>query len=224
LIYKGKYIINWCPRCGTALSDEEAEHQDDPGHLWHIKYPVKGRKGHVEIATTRPETMLGDTAVAVNPKDKRYKNIVGKTLILPLIGREIPVIADSFVDMEFGTGALKVTPAHDPYDFEIGNRHGLERVTVIGPDGRMTREAGPYKGQDRFVCRKKVVEDLKTKGLLVRITDHQHAVGHCYRCDAVVEPYLSDQWFVKMKPLAEPGIAAAEKGEIVFFPKTETKK
>ncbi len=223
-IYKGKYIINWCPRCKTALSDEEAEHKEESGHLWHIRYPLANSSNFIEIATTRPETMLGDTAVAVNPKDKRWAGLVGKTVILPLMNREIPVIHDDMVDMEFGTGALKITPAHDPADFEIGNRHQMDRIVVIAPDGRMNENAGKYYNMDRFECRKRVVQDLEKSGLLVKTADHVHAVGHCYRCDTVVEPYLSDQWFVKMKPLAQPGIRAAESGDIEFFPKSETKK
>ncbi len=218
LIYKGKYIVNWCPRCRTALSDEENEHQEENGHLWHIKYPVKGEKTFVTVATTRPETMLGDTAVAVNPKDHRYKKLIGKTVILPLLGRDIPIISDSFVDTGFGTGCVKVTPAHDPNDFEIGLRHDLPRITVMDEDGRMNTAAGPYEGMDRFACRTTLINDLKQKGLIDKVTEHVHAVGHCQRCNTVVEPYLSSQWFVKMKPLARPAIQAVLSGRLRFFP------
>jgi len=225
LIYRGHYIINWCPRCQTALSDEESEHRDTDGKLYHLKYPVKNHPGitHLTVATTRPETMLGDTAVAVNPADPRYKELVGKDVILPLLNREIPVIADEFVSMEFGTGAVKVTPAHDPNDFEIGKRHGLKQINVMHGDGRMNANAGAYEGLDRFACRKKIVDDLKSRGLLEKIEDHKHAVGHCYRCDTAVEPRLSPQWFVKMKPLAAPAIEAVRQGRIVFVPDRWTK-
>ncbi|MBD3343537.1 MAG: valine--tRNA ligase [Chitinivibrionales bacterium] len=219
LIYRGKYIINWCPRCQTALSDEEAEHQETAGKLWYFKYPAKEGATSVTVATTRPETMLGDTAVAVNPKDDRYKDLIGKKLVLPLVNREIPVIADDFVDKEFGTGAVKVTPAHDPNDFQMGLRHNMEPIVVMDESGMMR---GPipekYIGTDRFACRKVVVEDLEKLGLVEKTTDHQHAVGHCYRCDTVVEPYYSDQWFVKMKPLAEPALKAALDNKITFYP------
>ena len=219
LIYRDSYIVNWCPHCRTVISDIEVEHRDTSGHLYYIRYPVKGEDRHVTIATTRPETMLGDTAVAVNPADERYRGLVGRTLVLPLTGREIPVIADEHVEMEFGTGALKVTPAHDPYDFEIGQRHSLPAVKVIGPDGRMTAEAGTrYKGLDRWECRKRVVKDLEAQGLLVKVEDLAHAVGHCYRGDTVVEPLVSKQWFVRMKPLAEPAVAAAEENRVLFVP------
>ncbi|MFH1761554.1 MAG: valine--tRNA ligase [bacterium] len=224
LIYKGKYIINWCPRCTTALSDEEAEHQEDPGFLWYIKYPLRDRDKYIEIATTRPETMLGDTAVAVNPKDQRYSRLIGEYVILPLVNREIPIIADDYVETEFGTGALKITPAHDPSDFEIGIRHNLEPVVVISPDGTINENGGKYRGLDRFKCREMIIKDLEKQNLLSKIEKYKHSVGHCYRCNSVVEPYLSDQWFVKMKPLAQPGIMAAEQGDIIFFPKTEKKK
>jgi len=219
LIYKGKYIINWCPRCRTALSDEEAEHHEVQGHLWYIRYPFKDGDGHVTVATTRPETMLGDVAVAVNPSDERYRGVVGKTLVLPLVGREIPVIEDDSVDPEFGTGAVKVTPAHDPNDFEISMRHNLPAICVMNEDGTMNDRAGErYTGMDRFKCRKVVVEDLRAEGLLERVEDHTHSVGRCYRCDTAVEPYLSDQWFVRMKPLAEPAIKAAKEGRTRFYP------
>ncbi len=224
LVYQGNRIINWCPRCQTALSDEEAEHQDTQGNLYHILYPFKDKPNeHVIVATTRPETMLGDTAVAVNPKDKRYKKLIGKTLVLPLMNREIKIIADEFVDPKFGTGAVKVTPSHDPNDFAMGKRHKLEFINILHPDGRLNENAGRFNGQDRFAGRKAVVEALKTQGLLEKIEPHQHAVGHCYRCHTVVEPYLSKQWFVKMKPLAHPAIEAVKKGKIKFTPKRWTK-
>ena len=220
LIYKGDYIINWCPRCHTALSDLEVEHEDKQGHLYHLKYPFKESDGSLIIATTRPETMLGDTAVAVNPEDERYTEFKGKTLILPIVNREIPLIEDSYVDTSFGTGALKVTPAHDPNDFEIGLRHKLDSVNVMDPSGFMNAEAGPaYQGMDRFECRKKLVEDLKSQGILLKIEDLTHSVGHCYRCKTVVEPYLSRQWFVKAGPLAEPAIKAVREGQIKIVPK-----
>ena len=219
LIYKGKYIVNWCPRCGTALSQEEAEHEDIDGFFFHIKYPVKGEDSFIEVATTRPETMLGDTAVAVNPKDPRYKKLIGKMLILPLVNREIPVIADDHCKMDFGTGAVKVTPAHDPNDFLMGRRHHLEQINVMNPDGSMNEAAGDgYMGLDRFECRKQVVEDLEKAGLFIKKEAHQHSVGHCYRCNTVVEPYLSDQWFVRMKPLAEKAREVAENGKVTFYP------
>ncbi|MDH4128268.1 MAG: valine--tRNA ligase, partial [Spirochaetota bacterium] len=219
LIYKGKYIVNWCPRCGTALSQEEVEHEELNGFLYHIKYSVKGENRFIEVATTRPETMLGDTAVAVNPKDKRYKDLIGKSLILPLVNREIPVVGDEYTDMEFGTGAVKVTPAHDPNDFLIGRRHNLEQINVMNPDGTMNKDAGTrYEGLDRFECRKKVIEDLTNEGLFINKESHIHSVGHCYRCHTVVEPYLSDQWFVKMKPLAEKATKVVLEDKVVFYP------
>ena len=223
LIYRGNYIINWCPRCQTALSDEEAQHKDVNGFLYYIKYPVKGVNRHVTVATTRPETMLGDVAVAVNPSDPRFKDLIGKTLILPLVNREINVVADSFVDMEFGTGAVKVTPAHDPNDFDMGKRHNLEPVVVMNPDGTMNKNAGDYAEMDRFEAREAILEDLKEMKLLERTDTHSHAVGHCYRCHTVVEPYLSEQWFVKMKPLAQPAIKAVKEGKIKFYPERWTK-
>ena len=219
LIYKGDYIINWCPRCHTALSDLEVEHQEKPGHLYHIKYPLKDGGGALIVATTRPETMLGDTAVAINPEDERHKGKCGKTVILPLLKRELPIIEDRYVDTKFGTGALKVTPAHDPNDFEIGRRHNLPSINVMDADARMNEEAGPYKGQDRFEARKAIVEDLKAQDLLVKVEDHTHSVGHCYRCKTVVEPFLSKQWFVKTKPLAKPAIEAVRNGTITIVPK-----
>ncbi|MBT5469083.1 MAG: valine--tRNA ligase [Nitrospina sp.] len=220
LIYKGDYIINWCPRCHTALSDLEVEHQDAQGHLYHLKYPFKDGEGSLIIATTRPETMLGDTAVAVNPDDERYQQYKGKSLVLPVLNREIPLIEDSYVDTSFGTGALKVTPAHDPNDFELGRRHKLETINVMNPDGTMNSLAGSvYEGLDRFECRKKLVSDLKDSRVLVKVEDLNHSVGHCYRCRTVVEPYLSKQWFVKAKPLAEPAIKAVRDGTIKIVPK-----
>jgi valyl-tRNA synthetase len=223
LIYRGNYIINWCPRCQTALSDEEAQHKDLNGFLYYIKYPVKGEKRYVSVATTRPETMLGDVAVAVNPKDSRYNNLVGETLILPLMNREIKVIADDIVDPEFGTGAVKVTPAHDPNDFQIGIRHKLEPILVMNPDGTMNKNAGDYAGMDRFEAREAILEDLKESKVLEKTEPHAHSVGHCYRCHTVVEPYLSLQWFVKMKPLAKAGIEAVKTGKIKFYPERWTK-
>jgi valyl-tRNA synthetase len=222
LIYRGNYIINWCPRCQTALSDEEAPHQDVEGTLYYILYPFKEGEG-VVVATTRPETMLGDVAVAVNPKDRRYKKLIGKKLILPIVEREIEIIADDFVDKKFGTGAVKVTPSHDPNDFEMAKRHNLEPITVIGPDGRMNENAGRFNGLDRFEARKLIVAELEEKKLLIKIEKHDHAVGHCYRCHTVIEPYLSLQWFVRMKPLAEPAIEAVRSGKIKFHPKRWTK-
>ncbi len=219
LIYKGKYIINWCPRCTTALSDEEAEHEEKQGQLYYIKYPIKGEEGFITVATTRPETMLGDTAVAINPKDERYTHLQGKTVILPVANREIPVITDDFVKKEFGTGIVKVTPAHDPNDFMMGNRHDLEKRVVMDETGRMNENAPEkYQGMDRYDCRKALVEDLKQQGYLEKTEEHTHAIGHCYRCNTVVEPYLSDQWFVKMEPLAKRAIEVAKSGEVRFHP------
>ncbi len=224
LIYKGKYIINWCPRCVTALANDEVEHADETGKLWHIHYPFKDGSGKVTIATTRPETMLGDVAVAVNPKDERYTDLIGKELVLPLTGRTIPIIADDYVDKEFGTGCVKVTPAHDPNDFEIGNRHNLERLLVMDEHGIMNENAPEqFRGMDRYACREKIIELLQEQGLLHKIDSHELAVGHCYRCDTVIEPYLSDQWFVKMKPLAEEAIKVVESGEVKFQPERWTK-
>lgn len=218
LIYRDKYIINWCPRCGTALSDEESEHKEINGHLYHIKYLIEGSSDHVVVATTRPETMLGDTAVAINPDDSRYDKLKGKSVILPLLNRTLRVIEDSFVEPEFGSGVVKVTPAHDPNDFEIGNRHGLERVNILNEDGTLNDNAGPYAGLDRFEARKKVIKDLESEGLMEKIEEHTHSVGHCYRCGTIVEPYLSTQWFVRIKPLAEKAIDAVASGKIKFHP------
>jgi valyl-tRNA synthetase len=218
LIYRGDYIINWCPRCHTALSDLEVEHEEKNGKIYHIKYNFADGDGNVVVATTRPETLLGDTAVAVNPKDKRYKGIIGKTLKLPLLGRPIPVVEDDFVETSFGTGAVKVTPAHDPNDFEIAQRHGLPFITIMTGDARMTEVTGPYEGQDRFECRKNVIQDLESSGLLVDTKDHTLGLGHCYRCKTVVEPYLSKQWFVKTKHLAEDALEAVKSGRIRIIP------
>lgn len=219
LIYRGEYIINWDPVTKTALSDIEVIYKDIQGAFYHLRYPLKDGSGHIEIATTRPETMLGDTAVAVHPEDERYKHLIGKTLVLPIIGREIPIIADEYVDMEFGSGAVKITPAHDPNDFEVGNRHNLERILVMNEDGTMNEKAGKYKGMDRFECRKQIVKDLQEQGVLIKIEEMVHSVGHSERSGAVVEPYLSTQWFVKMKPLAEAAIKLQKtEGKVHFVP------
>ena len=223
LIYQGSKIINWCPHCTTALSDAEVEHTEQAGHFWHIKYQVKDSDDYVVIATTRPETLFGDTAVAVNPEDERYKDIIGKTLILPLVGREIPVIADEYVDKEFGTGCVKITPAHDPNDFEVGKRHNLEQIKVMNDDATMNSYAGKYEGMDRYECRKAMIKDLEEQGLLVKVEDHSHNVGQCYRCGTTVEPIISKQWFVKMKPLAEPAIEAVKNGDTKFVPERFSK-
>ncbi len=224
LIYRGEYLVNWCIGCQTAVSDEEVEHQDVDGHFWHIKYPVKGSDQGVVVATTRPETMLGDTAVAIAPGDERYARIKSRKLILPLVGREIPIIEDAYVDPEFGTGALKVTPGHDPNDFAIGQAHGLEVVSVIDTGGRLNENAPPeFRGLDRLEARQKIVEALKKEGLLIKTEPFRHAVGHCYRCKTIIEPAISHQWFVRMKPLAEPAIAAARSGELRFIPDRWTK-
>jgi valyl-tRNA synthetase len=218
LIYRGNRLINWCPRCLTTLSDDELEREDIDTHLWYIKYKIKGSDRYLAVATTRPETMLGDTGVAVNPKDKRYKDLVGKSAILPILDRELPIIADDFVDMEFGTGAVKVTPAHDPNDFEIGDRHNLEKLNILNDDGTLNENAGKFAGMDRYAVRKKLVEELKEHGYLEKIEDHKLAVSTCYRCETVVEPYLSIQWFVKMEPMAGPAIEALKSGELKFHP------
>jgi len=224
LIYKGKYIINWCPRCVTALANDEVNHNDEKGKLWHLRYPLSDGSGFLVVATTRPETMLGDTAVAINPADDRYKHLIGKNISLPLTSRMIPIVADEYVDSSFGTGCVKVTPAHDPNDFEIGKRHDLPQILVMDEHGIMNADAGAdFAGLDRYSCRKKVLEMLEAQQLLEKTQDHDHAVGHCYRCDTVIEPYLSDQWFVKMKPLAEAAIAVVESGAVKFQPERWTK-
>ena len=223
LIYRGTYLVSWCPRCRTALSDLEVAHKDTRGRLYQIRYPYTDGDGAVVVATTRPETMLGDTAVAVHPDDERYHAVVDRTVRLPIIGRDLPFVQDAFVDPEFGTGAVKVTPAHDPNDFEMGQRHGLPQVSVIDEDGRMTDEAGPFAGQDRFAARKAVVERIEAEGLLVGTEDHVHAVGHCQRCGTVVEPLLSTQWFVKIKPLSEPALEVVQQGRTTFTPDNWTK-
>jgi valyl-tRNA synthetase len=223
LIYRGDYIINWCHRCCTALADLEVEHEERDGHLYHIRYPFAGNSGVIVVATTRPETMLGDTAVAVHPDDDRYRDLKSKSVILPLMDREIPIIKDSYVDMTFGTGGLKVTPAHDPNDFEIGMRHNLPALKVIGDDGKMTAEAGQFKGLDRFAAREVVVKALQEKKLLEKIEPYRHSVGHCYRCHTMVEPNLSRQWFVKVKPLARKAIVAVKSGQTRIIPDTWTR-
>ena len=218
LIYRGERIINWCPHCLTSISDAEVEYEEQQGHFWHLRYPFKDGSGYLELATTRPETLLGDTAVAVNPDDERYKDIVGKTLILPIVHREIPVVADSYVEMDFGTGVVKITPAHDPNDFEVGLRHNLEVINVLTPDAKITEDYPKYAGMDRYEARKAIVADLKEEGALVEIEDYAHNVGTCYRCGTTVEPRVSKQWFVKMKPLAGPAIDAVKNGETKFIP------
>lgn len=218
LIYRGERMINWCPHCETALSDAEVVFEEQVGHFWHLRYPFKDGGGYVEIATTRPETLLGDTAVAVNPGDERYKNIVGRTLVLPLVGREIPVVADDYVEPEFGTGVVKITPAHDPNDFEVGKRHGLEVINVMTDDAKITADYPKYAGMDRYEARKAVVADLEAGGYLIKTEEYAHNVGTCQRCHTTVEPKVSTQWFVKMKPLAQPAIDAVKNGETKFVP------
>ncbi len=218
LIYRGERIINWCPHCRTSLSDAEVNYEDQAGHFWHLRYPLKDGSGYVELATTRPETLLGDTAVAVNPNDERYKDIIGKMLVLPLVGREIPVVADDYVEMDFGTGVVKITPAHDPNDFEVGKRHDLPIINVMTDDARIVDDYPAYAGMDRYEARKKIVEDLDKGGFLVRVEDYSHNVGTCYRCGTTVEPKVSTQWFVKMKPLAGPAIDAVKNGDTKFVP------
>ena len=218
LIYQGDYIINWCPRCHTALADLEVEHEDTDSFLYYIRYPFENQKGSLTVATTRPETLLGDTAVAVNPEDERYKNLSGLNVLLPVLNKPIPVILDKYVDKEFGTGALKITPAHDLNDFEIGNAHGLERIKVIDESGKMNELSGPYQGMDRFECREKILDDLKNSGLLETIEPYRNAIGHCYRCKTMIEPLLSKQWFVRTAPLAEKAIAAVVNGKTKIVP------
>lgn len=219
LIYKGSRIINWCPHCVTALSDAEVEYKEKPGHLWHIRYPIAGEEGrYVTVATTRPETMLGDTGVAVNPEDGRYRDIVGKKCILPLVNKEIPIVADAYVDMEFGTGCVKMTPAHDPNDFEVGLRHNLESIRVLDDNGKVVEGYGRYSGMDRYEARKAIVADLEEQGYLVKVEEHTHNVGTCYRCGTDVEPIISAQWFVKMEPLAREALRVVNDGEVKFVP------
>jgi len=217
-IYRGERIINWCPHCLTSISDAEVEYEDQAGNFWHIRYPIKDGSGFVELATTRPETLLGDTAVAVHPNDERYKDLIGKTLILPLVGREIPVIADEYVEMDFGTGTVKITPAHDPNDFEVGRRHNLPIINVMTDDAHITEDYPKYAGMDRYTARKAIVKDLEEQGLLIKTESHAHNVGTCYRCSTTVEPRVSMQWFVEMQPLAKPAIEAVTSGEIKFVP------
>ncbi len=217
-IYKGSRIINWCPVCKTSISDAEVEHEEQAGHFWHINYPIKGSDQFVEIATTRPETLLGDSALAVNPDDERYKDIVGKTVILPLVGREIPVIADAYVDKEFGTGVVKITPAHDPNDFEVGKRHNLPEINILNDDATINENGGKYAGMDRYEARKVMVEELKEQGLLVKVVDHVHNVGTHDRCGTTVEPMIKQQWFVKMEEMAKPAIEAIKNGDLTFVP------
>ena len=219
LIYQGEYMVNWCPRCGTALADDEVEHKDKSGKIWEIKYQIEGTEEFLIVATTRPETMLGDTGIAVNPNDDRYKNFVGKNVVLPLMNRLIPIVADEYVDMEFGTGVVKMTPAHDPNDFEVAGRTGLEILNVFTPDAKINEIGGKYAGLDRFEARKVILKDLEDLGLLGKIKEHNHAVGECYRCDTVVEPRVSKQWFVKMKPLAEKALEVVRNGQIEIKPK-----
>ena len=218
LIYRGERIINWCPHCLTSISDAEVEYEEQAGHFWHLRYPFKDGSGYLELATTRPETLLGDTAVAVNPKDERYRDAVGKTLILPLVHREIPVVADDYVEMDFGTGVVKITPAHDPNDFEVGLRHDLPVINVLTDDAKITDDYPAYAGMDRYEARKAIVRDLEAEGALVKIEDYSHNVGTCYRCGTTVEPRVSKQWFVKMKPLAGPAIDAVKNGDTKFVP------
>lgn len=218
LIYKGKYIVNWCPRCQTALSDDEVEPQTRASKLYHIKYKLKGQDVYLIAATTRPETMLGDTALAVNPNDERYQKYIGKTAILPILDRELAIVADDYVDIEFGTGVVKITPAHDPNDFEVSQRHDLEKINILNPDGTLNENAGKYKGLDIKTARRMVLEELEKKSLLAKIEDYEHSVGTCSRCSTTVEPYLSEQWFVRMKPLAKPAIEALKSGQLRFHP------
>jgi len=218
LIYRGSYIVNWCPHCRTAISDDEVEHEEKQGKLWHVRYPLADNSGYITVATTRPETILGDTAVAVNPEDERYASLIGKEVVLPVVGRRIPIVADSYVDKEFGSGAVKVTPAHDPNDFAIGERHNLPQINVMNQDGTMNSHAGPFAGLDRYECRQKLVAYLEEQSLLEKIVDHGMSVGQCYRCDTIIEPIVSKQWFVRMRPLSEPAVQAVKDGVVKFVP------
>ena len=218
LIYKGSRIINWCPKCTTALSDAEVEYSEKPGHLWHVRYPIEDSDEYIVIATTRPETMLGDSGIAVHPEDERYSHLVGKHAVLPLVGRRIPIFADEYVEREFGTGCVKVTPCHDPNDFEMGQRHGLEFILVMDGEARINENGGKYQGLERDEARRAILADLAAEGYLVREEEHVHNVGACYRCGTTVEPMTSAQWFVKMKPLAEEALRVVNDGEIRFVP------
>ena len=223
LIYQGNYIVNWCPHCHTTISDIEVEHVENEGKIYYFRYPIEGTEEYIQIATTRPETMFGDTAVAVHPDDERYKHLIGKNVILPVVERRIPIIADEYVEREFGTGAVKITPSHDVNDFEMGQRHHLPEIVVIDKDGKMNENAGIYEGLDRYECREKLIADFEKSGVLIKIEDHTNSVGHCYRCNTVIEPLVSKQWFVKMKPLAEPAMQAALNGDVKFIPERFTK-
>ena len=218
LIYRGERIINWCPHCLTSISDAEVVYSESDGNFWHLRYPVKDSDEYLQLATTRPETLLGDTAVAVHPDDERYKHLIGKTVVLPLVGREIPVVADTYVEMDFGTGVVKITPAHDPNDFEVGLRHELPVINVMTDDAKINELGGKYAGMDRYDARKAIVADLEAGGFLVKVEPLKHNVGACYRCNSVVEPRISKQWFVKMEPLAKPAIKAVKDGDIKFIP------
>ncbi len=225
LIYQDYYLINWCPRCQTALSDIEVEHKAVQGNFYHIRYPFAHDPANgLEVATTRPETLLGDTAVAVHPGDDRYTGLEGKKVNLPLVNRQIPIIVDTYVDKEFGTGVVKITPAHDFNDFQVGNRHKLPRINILNPDGTLNENAGSYKGMDRTAARKKIVVDLEALGLLLKVEPHEHNVGHCYRCGTIVEPYYSKQWFVRMKPLAETALKAVAEGKTKFVPENVARR
>ncbi|MFZ2779408.1 MAG: valine--tRNA ligase, partial [Leptotrichiaceae bacterium] len=223
LIYKGEYIVNWCPHDKTALADDEIDHVEKEGKIWEIRYKIKDSDDYVVVATTRPETMLGDTGVAVNPNDERYKHLIGKSVILPLMDREIPVVADEYVDMEFGTGVVKMTPAHDPNDFEVAKRTGLPMLNIFTEDAHVNENGGKYKGLERFKARKEILKDLEEQGYLVGEKKHNNSVGHCYRCNTIIEPRVSEQWFVRMKPLAERALEVVRNGEITITPKRQEK-
>ncbi len=218
LIYKGSRIINWCPVCKTSISDAEVEHEEQNGHFWHLLYPITGTKEFLEVATTRPETMLGDVAVAVHPEDERYKDLIGKTVILPFLDKEIPIIADTYVDKDFGTGVVKITPAHDPNDFEVGKRHNLEQINIMNDDATINEKGGKFAGMDRYAARKQMVQELEEMGLLRKVEDHVHNVGIHDRCNTTVEPLIKQQWFVKMEELIKPAVDAVKNGEITFVP------